>query len=127
MSPGRAKEETPMDYGVEHFGNVVKVSPHGRLDSATADRFVEHLGTVIASGGRNLVIDFRDVKYITSAGFRCLLIAAVRIRAAEGRMALTGMAQEVLRLFEMGAFTENFTILGTVEECVGWFADPASA
>lgn len=116
-----------MKVGVEHVGNVVKVSPQGRLDSSTADQFGEHLGAVIASGGRFLVVDFRDVKYISSAGFRCLLIAEARIQAAKGRLALTGMPQEVLRLFEMGAFTDNFAIFGTLEDCVAWFADPTSA
>ena len=110
-----------MDVGVEHVAGLVRVAPRGRIDSATAPAFGDHLERVIAGGCRCVVVDFRDVKYITSAGFRSLLVAEARMRESEGKLALCALPKEVLHLFEIGAFTEDFVILPTLEDCVARF------
>ncbi|HET7731877.1 MAG TPA: STAS domain-containing protein [Usitatibacter sp.] len=110
-----------MDVGVEQLGPVVRLAPRGRIDSATAPAFSDHMGRVIADGCRRMVVDFRDVKYITSAGFRALLVAEARMREAQGSLALCGVPKDVLHLFEIGAFTEDFVILPTLEDCVARF------
>lgn len=112
-----------MDVGVEHLGRVVRIAPRGRIDSASAEALGGHLTRAIDGGCRHLVVDFRDVKYITSAGFRALLVADAGMREAEGHLALCGMPREVHNLFQIGAFTEDFLILPSLEECLSRFAE----
>lgn len=59
----------------------------GRVDTATAGVLKDRLSQLIESGLAQLVIDFRDVAYISSAGFRTLLIIAKQSGAADGRLA----------------------------------------
>ena len=107
-----------MEMTVEKLGDVTRIAPTGSIDSSTAARFGETLKNVIVSGCSRLVVDMKDVAYISSAGFRCLLIAEKEAQRAGGHVALCGLAREVHRLFEIGAFTDIFTIGTTVDDCI---------
>ncbi|MGE5523219.1 MAG: STAS domain-containing protein [Rhodospirillaceae bacterium] len=107
-----------MDVVKEELGGVTRVTPKGRIDSTTAKRFLDELNGVILEGCRRLVIDFHEVQFISSAGFRSLLVADANLRQASGMLALCRLPAEVQRLFEIGAFTEHFTIYASAEECL---------
>ena len=107
-----------MEMTVEKLGEVTRIAPKGNIDSSTATQFGEQMKRVIASGCSRLVVDMKDVSYISSAGFRCLLIAEKEAQRAGGHVALCGLAREVHRLFEIGAFTDIFTIGTSVDDCV---------
>jgi anti-anti-sigma factor len=61
------------------------------------------------------VVDLKNVAYITSAGFHVLLFAnrAVAERQGKLNLALCGVTGEVRRLFQIGAFIEQFLICQT--------------
>ena len=99
-------------------GAVTAVALKGRVDSTTAGMLKDRLSGLIESGLAQLVIDFRDVAYISSAGFRTLLIVAKQSADAHGQLALCGVAGEVRRLFEIAAFTDLFLILPSREEAI---------
>ena len=103
-------------------GTVTAVAVKGRIDGATAGPLRDRLSKLIASGLSRLVVDFREVAYISSAGFRTLLIVAKQSADAHGRLALCGVAGEVKRLFDMAAFTDLFLILPTREEAIAALA-----
>jgi anti-anti-sigma factor len=84
----------------------------------TAKEFGDRVGTLIRSGGKRVVIDLANIAYISSAGFRALLIAGKLAEEAEGKLALCGVAGEVRRLFEISAFDTTFQIYPTREECI---------
>lgn len=97
---------------------VTIVEPRGRIDTNTAKPFGERVTALIGGGAHRVVIDLRQIPYISSAGFRSLLIAAKMMDEAKGKLVLCGMSAEIRRLFEIGAFTDLFTICGTRDEGV---------
>jgi anti-anti-sigma factor len=106
--------------------NVAAVAVKGRLDSSNADGLKERLREMVDSGAPNLVIDLQQVIYISSAGFRTLLITARTVDQARGRMVLCGIAGEVKRLFDVAAFSELFTIVPTREDALNALRAPGS-
>jgi anti-sigma B factor antagonist len=104
-------------------GTVTAVALRGRIDSVTAGPLKDRLSNLIASGLSRLVVDFREVAYISSAGFRTLLIVAKQSTDANGRLVLCGISSEVRRLFEIAAFTELFLILPNREEAIAAVAE----
>jgi anti-anti-sigma factor len=107
-----------MDIKAVPFEDVMAVAVKGRVDSTTAEGLKNRLGEIIRSGSGRLVIDLKEVSYISSAGFRTLLIAAREVEKVSGRMVLCGIVGEVKRLFDIAAFTDLFTILPTQDEAV---------
>ena len=59
-----------------HEGPAVVVSPAGRLDAVGAPDLEERLAAVTKTGPARLVVDCREVAYISSAGLRALLLGA---------------------------------------------------
>jgi anti-anti-sigma factor len=96
--------------------DVAILAPHGRIDSASAAAFSNRIDALILAGSRNLLIDLRNVPYLSSAGFRALLIARKRLDAMDGKIILCGMTPPLRRLFEVVRFTDLFVICATPEE-----------
>jgi anti-sigma B factor antagonist len=99
-------------------GDVVIVEPRGRMDSVTAKPFGDRVVELIRSGSNHLLIDLGQVLYISSAGFRSLLIARKLIDEFKGKLVLCGMSPEIKRLFEIGNFLDLFLVCATRDEGV---------
>ncbi len=107
-----------MEIVVSTQDEVVIVEPRGRIDSNTSREFGDRLLDLIKEGTARVVVDFGQVIYISSAGFRILLIAAKDSAERNCNFALCGLSQEIHRLFEMGAFADLFRIYASREEGV---------
>jgi anti-sigma B factor antagonist len=94
------------------------VEVRGRIDSTTASGLQQRLQKPIESGLTGIVVDFSQVQYISSAGFKALLIAAKLGEKSGCSVALCGVVGEIRRMFEIAAFDQVFTILDTREACV---------
>ena len=92
---------------------VTVLEPFGRLDSTTAQQFIDRLITLVKGGRSAIVVDLKNIAYITSAGFHALLTANRVTAEKRGKFALCGVAGDVKRLFEIGSFTEQFLICQT--------------
>ena len=57
------------------IGDVAIVQPVGRIDSVGSKPFGDRLAELIRSGSHHVLIDLQHILYISSAGFRSLLIA----------------------------------------------------
>jgi anti-anti-sigma factor len=98
---------------------VTVVEAYGRLDSATAKEFGDRLIALVQAGRASIVLDLKNIAYISSAGFRVLLIANRATAEKQGKLALCGVIGEVRRLFEIGSFMEQFLICQTQADGIG--------
>ena len=80
----------------------------GRLDTITAPALektiYENFGEI-----KNLILDFKQLEYISSAGLRVLLSAQKKLQQ-NGTMKLKNVREEVMDVFEMTGFAEILTI-----------------
>jgi len=97
----------------EMTDDVTVLEAYGRLDSTTAKEFGDRLTELVQAGRNAIVVDLKDIAYISSAGFRALLIANRATAAKQGKFALCRVIGEVKRLFEIGSLTEMFLICQT--------------
>ena len=107
-----------MDLKQEIVGEVTVVEVKGRVDSSTAPALGERLTMLLETPSQRLVLDMRDLEYISSAGFRVLLIAAKRAEQAAGRLVLCGLSGKVRQLFDLGGFLDLFLISSSRDEAV---------
>ena len=85
---------------------VIELS--GRLDTSTAPVLDKTLNEDI-SDNINLVLDLKDLEYISSAGLRVLLSAQKRMQKC-GSMKLINVCEEVMDVFEMTGFADILAI-----------------
>lgn len=81
----------------------------GRLDTVTAPQLEEELQGVMPAI-IELVLDFKNLEYISSAGLRVLL-SAQKIMTKKGEMKLTNVCEEIMEIFEVTGFSDIFTIV----------------
>jgi anti-sigma B factor antagonist len=106
----------------EQNGQVTVVDINGRVDSNTAKSFEERLTALFESGRNRVVVDFKHLVYISSAGCRALLVASRLAQKSDGRLALCNMTADVMRVFELGGLTDFFAIYPSREEGVAKLA-----
>jgi anti-sigma B factor antagonist len=99
--------------------DVTVLEAYGRLDSTTAKELGDRLIALVQAGRNAIVIDLKNIIYISSAGFRVLLIANRATSEKQGKLALCGITGEVRRLFEIGAFLDQFLICPTQADGIG--------
>ena len=80
----------------------------GRLDTTTAPELDKTINEDIADV-KNLVLNFKGLEYISSAGLRVLLGAQKKMQKI-GTMKLINVREEVMEVFEMTGFADILTI-----------------
>lgn len=79
---------------------ILIVQAEGRLDSMSAQAFIDRLGSAVDGAAQGVVIDMKRLAYISHAGLRVIL-QVVRSMEREGaRLALCTLSPEVLGAFQ---------------------------
>ena len=107
-----------MEIAEQHTGKITIVEIKGRIDINTAKAFAERLTSLIKAGHARLVVDLKHIIYISSVGFRALLVAGQLAKGINGTLVLCSLSADVRKLFEIGAFTDLFAIYPSREEAV---------
>jgi len=94
------------------------IKPPARLDTASSPLFEQEVVEKIRTGAQSLIMDFSDVSYISSAGLRVLLIAAKRLKAANGRIALCGVQENSRKVLEISGFIQLLPLYPSLEEAL---------
>lgn len=107
-----------MEITEQKKGPVVLLTLKGRLDASTAGRLEEKLLALIDGGEKQFVCNFLQLEYISSAGLRVLLMAAKRLKAANGKIVLLSLKDQIREVFEIAGFAAIFPIFDLEEEAV---------
>ena len=86
----------------------VYVAVEGRLDTTTAPELEESLKDELDNVSE-LVIDLKDLDYISSAGLRVLL-ACQKKMMKQGKMTVTNPNDVISEIFEVTGFSDILTI-----------------
>lgn len=105
-----------MDLKEEQVGGVTVLQVKGRLDSTTSQVLGERLAAILGAVKARVLVDFSQLEYISSAGFRVLLQAAKRADQNTAKLVLCGVSGKVRQLFDLGGFLDLFSITATREE-----------
>ena len=104
---------------------VSVLAPSGRIDTTTSPRVEESVRRTVDEGTRDLVIEFSNVDYISSAGLRVLLVLENRMRDLQGRLVLCSMPESVRQVFRLAGFMPLFKVEPSQEAAVATFGTGA--
>lgn len=97
-----------MNINIEKDDSRVVMKIEGRIDTVTApelEKAINNEGEAL----QFLVLDFKAVNYISSAGLRVLLTAQKKMNT-QGSMELINVSEEVMDILEMTGFTDVLVI-----------------
>ncbi len=98
-----------MEIKRELNGTTLNLSIVGRLDTTTAPTLEESLKELEKGEVKELILNFKELDYISSAGLRVLL-AAQKTMNNHGTMKIVNVCPEVMEIFEVTGFTDILTI-----------------
>jgi len=107
-----------MEIVEEKAGDVLIVTLKGRLDTNSSKEAEKQILDRIGAGEHRLVIDLAELDYLSSVGLRVLLLAAKRMKAVQGQLAVCTLKPEVATIFDIAGFAAIFRILATRDEAV---------
>lgn len=103
------------------YGMVRVLAPQGRLDHESCDAFraelAPHLEASVRNGER-LVLDLSGLEYVSSAGLRCLMLAAKEASAGSGRVMVAALQPVVAEIFQISRFTLVFEVFATLRDAL---------
>lgn len=89
-------------------GTKLTVALSGRMDTSTAPLLDAELKASLP-GVEELVLDFAELSYLSSAGLRVLL-GAQKTMARQGGMVLKNVNETIMEVFEITGFVDILTI-----------------
>ncbi len=87
---------------------VIKLS--GNLNAATSQEFRLNITDVMESGAKIILVDCQDVTFMDSSGLGALVLAFKTLRAANTKLVLCSINEQVRILFELTSMDKVFEI-----------------
>jgi anti-sigma B factor antagonist len=103
------------------YGEARVVSPRGRLDHDNCEMFQRDLATELEACAKehaSLVLDMSGVDYVSSAGLRCLMIAAKQAKSHSGRIVIAAPQAVVAEILQISRFNLVLPVFGTTREAL---------
>src|SRR5262245_4426716 len=99
----------------EKIGDVKVLHLRGRLDLAATPEFESRVKTLIGAGEKRIVLDCRDLKYVSSSGIGAFITCGKQL-SKNGSLVFAALTHHVESVFEMTGISRVFTICKTKEE-----------
>ena len=107
-----------MEIVEESKDDVSIFSLKGRLDSNTSAKLESRIAQALESGFKNMIINFENLEYISSAGLRVILKTTKDLRRKDGKILLCSMQDYVKEVFEIAGFDTFLPIVATMGEAL---------
>src|SRR5258708_36624266 len=94
-----------------NYGSARCVAPKGRLAHDNCEAFRADLAPHLEAcmrDGQPLVLDLSGLEYVSSAGLRCLMLAAKEAGVRKGRVMVAAMQPGVAQSFHFTRFNPGF-------------------
>lgn len=105
-----------MNLTTERYDNVLAIGIRGRLDWSNFEAFREGIKGTIEETDRAVIMDFRELDFIGSAGLRVVLVAARSLFERDAELLLCGLSDPVRDVFRITGFERLLPIHETLAE-----------
>jgi anti-sigma B factor antagonist len=108
---------------VKDLGEINTVYLKGFLDAHTAPELENVFSNLIDKKQYSIVVNFKDLAYISSAGLGVFMAFIERIRDNNGDIKLAGMTDKVYNIFDLLGFPLLYEIYKTEDEAITKFKE----
>lgn len=98
-----------MEMNIQRDGTTLTVTPVGRIDTLTAPEFQKQVEAELGDVN-NLIIDFSQGTYVSSAGLRVLLALAQTMEDRDGTIKAVNVSDFLQKAFALTGFLEILNV-----------------
>ena len=102
-----------MEVKITEQDNVMTAQLIGRLDTAVSQEVAAALQPVIDDAGKTIILDCKELDYISSSGLRIFLTVRKAAAAAGGKVIVRDISTEIRQVFIMTGFLNLFEMQET--------------
>ena len=102
-------------------GDVLVVRLEGRMDAAAAPLLERKINECIEAGTNQLVVNCKQVEYLSSAGLRWLLVVSKKLKSLHGKLVLASVGDEVDQVIRMSGFDQVLDIAASEAQALERF------
>lgn len=107
-----------MNVTTTEVNEVTVVSVEGKVDTNSSPALEQALSELVAAGKVNLLADFSELSFISSAGLRVLLATAKKTKAQSGELRVCAMNPTVKEVFDISGFSTILPVFETREQAL---------
>ncbi len=108
-------------FTVRKSNGYVIVYIKGRIDVTYANQLEESFEELIREGHYNLILNLKDVDYMSSSGFRVYISLLRQVKNHEGQLKLCCLKNEVKRVFDIIELSSLFDTYATEKDAIASF------
>jgi anti-sigma B factor antagonist len=102
--------ENKFNIELSRINEIECVYLSGYLDAHTAPELENTLSNLIKGGSKNILVNFKDLDYISSAGLGVFMAFIEELRESGGDIKMTSMKPKVFSVFDLLGFPLLFDI-----------------
>ena len=111
-----------MEITTQQYKHCDMLSIQGKVDSFTAPDLTKAIEALNAEGRYKLILNMSKVEYMSSAGFRALLLGQRNCkRYNRGEIILASVPKRIIDALELTGFVPLFKVFDDVTPAVGYF------
>ena len=103
---------------IEEIDRKIILRLDGRLDAATCSILERKLISLEGERHVQLLLDFTDVDYLSSAALRLLLAEAKKLKAKKGALVIFSVNEEVMEVIKMVGFDKILPIFENEQDAL---------
>jgi anti-sigma B factor antagonist len=100
---------------IEEF-SVLKIK--GRVDTLHSTELETEVNKLFDNGDNYVILNCKDMNYISSSGLRVFLVAQKRAIASQGKLFLSNMQPAIQEIFRISGFSNLFKIVDTEKQAL---------
>ncbi len=100
-----------MEVKIEKIEDKTMVVLNGRLDTTTADKFMQDITPLMQGDNPDIEMDCTGLEYTSSQGLRMFLVLQKSVTARKGNLVLKNMKPNVKEVFDITGFSNIIKII----------------
>ena len=110
-----------MDIIEKTINEIIIFKLNGNLNSNTSPELEDRIFEAIKNESKNMILDFEDLDYISSAGLRVIMKTAKNLKQSDCSIVLCSMQEYVKEVFEIAGFDAYLPIVPTMDDALNQF------
>ncbi len=94
------------------------ISPKGFIDGQNGADLRERIASILVEQPRHVLIDCKDVEFMDSSGFGCLVTALKRVRENGKQLCLSGINSQLRAVLELTGTDRVFPIFPALDDAI---------